>query len=98
MKLGEELQPLMDYRLLGLFLERQAKGARAGETGAPIARDLGQSSLMGYLAAAAVGESKDDKYEKVIEELDYICSQIDNMSPKDAHDSLYRLKSLREEM
>ena len=81
-----------------LFLERQAKGARAGETGAPIARDLGQSSLMGYLAAAAVGESKDDKYEKVIEELDYICSQIDNMSPKDAHDSLYRLKSLREEM
>lgn len=81
-----------------LFLEKQAKGARAGETGAPIARDLGQSSLMGYLAAAAVGESKDDKYEKVIEELDYICSQIDNMSPKDAHDSLYRLKSLREEM
>jgi DNA mismatch repair protein MutS len=81
-----------------LFLEKQAKGARAGETGAPIARDLGQSSLMGYLAAAAVGESKDDKYEKVIEELDYICSQIDDMSPKDAHDSLYRLKSLREEM
>ena len=81
-----------------LFLERQAKGARAGETGAPIARDLGQSSLMGYLAAAAAGESKDDKYEKVIEELDHICSQIDNMSPKDAHDSLYRLKSLREEM
>jgi DNA mismatch repair protein MutS len=81
-----------------LFLEKQAKGARAGETGAPIARDLGQSSLMGYLAAAAVVESKDDKYEKVIEELDYICSQIDNMSPKDAHDSLYRLKSLREEM
>jgi DNA mismatch repair protein MutS len=81
-----------------LFLEKQAKGARAGETGAPIARDLGQSSLMGYLAAATVSESIENKYDKVIEELDQIFSQIDNLSPKDAHDSLYRLKSLREEM
>jgi len=80
-----------------LFLEKQAKGARAGESGAPMARDLGQSSLMGYLAAAAVVENNDDKYEKLVDELDYIFSQIDNMSPKDAHDSLYRLKSLREE-
>jgi DNA mismatch repair protein MutS len=81
-----------------LFLEKQAKGARAGETGAPIARDLGQSSLMGYLAAATVSESIENKYDKVIGELDQIFSQIDNLSPKDAHDSLYRLKSLREEM
>ena len=81
-----------------LFLEKQARGARAGESGAPMARDLGQSSLMGYLAAASVGGNHDDKYEKVIEELDKICSQIDNMSPKDAHDSLYRLRNLREEM
>ena len=63
-----------------------------------MARDLGQSSLMGYLAAASVGGNHEDKYEKVIEELDKICSQIDNMSPKDAHDSLYRLRNLREEM
>ena len=63
-----------------------------------MARDLGQSSLMGYLAAASVGENNEDKYEKVIDELDNICSQLDNMSPKDAHDSLYRLKTLREEL
>jgi len=80
-----------------VFLEKQAKGARAGESGAPIARDLGQASLMGYLAAAA-NENTTNKYEKVIEELDYICSKLDNLSPKDAHDSLYRLKSLREEL
>ena len=81
-----------------LFLEKQARGARAGESGAPMARDLGQSSLMGYLAAASVGENNEDKYEKVIEELDNICSQLDNMSPKDAHDSLYRLRTLREKL
>ena len=81
-----------------LFLEKQARGARAGESGAPMARDLGQSSLMGYLAAASVGENHEDKYEKVIEELDNICSQLDNMSPKDAHDSLYRLRTLREQL
>ena len=39
-----------------------------------------------------------DREEKVIEELDYICSKLDNLSPKDAHDSLYRLKSLREDL
>jgi len=81
-----------------LFLEKQARGARAGESGAPMARDLGQSSLMGYLAAASVGENNEDKYEKVIEELDNICSQLDHMSPKDAHDSLYRLRTLREKL
>ncbi len=81
-----------------LFLEKQARGARAGESGAPMARDLGQSSLMGYLAAASVGDNNEDKYEKVIEELDNICSQLDNMSPKDAHDSLYRLRTLREDL
>jgi len=80
-----------------IFLEKQARGARAGESGAPIARDLGQSSLMGYLAAS-VNENHDNKYEKVIEELDLICSQLDNMSPKDAHDSLYRLKILKESL
>lgn len=80
-----------------IFLEKQARGARAGESGAPIARDLGQSSLMGYLAAS-VSENHDNKYEKVIEELDLICSQLDNMSPKDAHDSLYRLKILKESL
>ena len=44
----------------------------------------------------------DDQVEsaikKVIEELDLICSQLDNMSPKDAHDSLYRLKILKESL
>jgi hypothetical protein len=45
-----------------------------------------------------VSESIENKYDKVIGELDQIFSQIDNLSPKDAHDSLYRLKSLREEM
>ena len=78
-----------------LFLEKQARGARAGESGAPIARDLGQASLLGYLAATNSPNVANDDYEQIIEQLENIFSKIDELSPKEAHDSLYRLKSLK---
>ncbi|MDG1541554.1 MAG: DNA mismatch repair protein MutS [Candidatus Thalassarchaeaceae archaeon] len=49
-------------RDLLLFLESQAEGARAGEDGAPISRDVGQSSLFGWMlpkGAGATSETKD---------------------------------------
>lgn len=49
-------------RDLLLFLESQAEGARAGEDGAPISRDVGQSSLFGWMlpkGAGATPETED---------------------------------------
>ena len=60
-----------------LFLEKQARGARAGESGAPIARDLGQASLLGYLAATNSPNVANDDYEQIIEQLENIFSKID---------------------
>ena len=42
-------------RDLLLFLESQAEGARAGEDGAPISRDVGQSSLFGWMLPKGAG-------------------------------------------
>jgi len=80
------------------FLENQAKGARAGENGAPIVRDIGQASLMGYFAAASMdNQTKPENKANLamMEMLDGIFSDIDNLSPKDAHDALYSLKNLK---
>ena len=82
------------------FLEHQAGGAKAGEQGAPKSRDLGQSSLMGYFAAAAMtsqsttGEAKVQVHE-VVEQLR--STNIDELSPRQALDLLYRLKSRSED-
>ncbi len=49
-------------RDLLLFLEAQAEGARAGEDGTPISRDVGQSSLFGWMlpkGAGATPETED---------------------------------------
>ena len=49
-------------RDLLLFLESQAEGARAGEDGAPISREVGQSSLFGWMlpkGAGATPETED---------------------------------------
>jgi DNA mismatch repair protein MutS len=82
------------------FLEHQAGGAKAGEQGAPKSRDPGQSSLMGYFAAAAMtsqsatGETKAHVHE-VVEQLR--STNIDELSPRQALDLLYRLKSRSED-
>jgi DNA mismatch repair protein MutS len=83
------------------FLEQQAHGAKAGESGTPSARAEGQSSLMGYFAAAAMTQkvgteqpvpsiSSEEK-----ETLDYLSNiDADELSPRQAHDALYRLKRI----
>ncbi len=83
------------------FLEQQAHGAKAGESGTPSARAEGQSSLMGYFAAAAMNQkvgteqsvpsiSSEEK-----ETLDYLSNiDADELSPRQAHDALYRLKRI----
>ena len=51
-------------RDLLLFLEGEAVGARAGETGAPLARQIGQSSLFGWMLPqgekSSVGDPQGD--------------------------------------
>ena len=83
------------------FLEQQAHGAKAGESGTPSARAEGQSSLMGYFAAAAMTQkvgteqpvpsiSSEEK-----ETLAYLSNiDADELSPRQAHDTLYRLKRI----
>ncbi len=83
------------------FLEQQAHGAKAGETGTPSARAQGQSSLMGYFAAAALTQ-KNGAAEQVPnlsseqkETLDYLSDiDADELSPRQAHEALYRLKKI----
>ena len=85
------------------FLESQARGAKAGESGAPASRDSGQASLMGYFAAAAMGHSASQTVEvqQISLEpgqqavLDYLSTiNADDMSPRQAQDALYRLKKM----
>ena len=83
------------------FLEQQADGAKAGESGTPSSRAHGQSSLMGYFAAAAMNQSNQTsssqpsllpEQKNTLEYLRQI--DADELSPKQAHDALYRLKKL----
>ena len=82
------------------FLERQAEGAKAGESGTPTARANGQSSLMGYFAAAAMNQTttKDSApktpqaHHDVIQNIEGL--DVDEMTPRQAHDALYQLKKL----
>ena len=82
------------------FLERQAEGAKAGESGTPTARANGQSSLMGYFAAAAMNQTttKDSApktpqaHHDVIQNIEAL--DVDEMTPRQAHDALYQLKKL----
>ncbi len=83
------------------FLEQQAHGAKAGESGTPSARAEGQSSLMGYFAAAAMNQ-KNGTAQPVAsipseekETLEYLSNiDVDELSPRQAHDALYRLKRI----
>tara|TARA_B110000305_G_scaffold139919_1_gene156026 strand:- start:7258 stop:9897 length:2640 start_codon:yes stop_codon:yes gene_type:complete len=83
------------------FLEHQAHGAKAGESGTPSARAEGQSSLMGYFAAAAMTQKNGtpqsvpsiSSEEK--ETLNYLSNiDVDELTPRQAHDAIYRLKKL----
>ena len=80
------------------FLEAQAQGAKAGEDGAPTARDKGQASLMGYFAAAAMGAaptavpaSLSENDARTLERLKAL--NLDELSPRDALQTLYELKA-----
>ncbi len=78
-------------RDLLLFLESQAQGARAGEGGVPLSREVGQSSLFGWsrpTAPARVVE-KDSEVEKRLTEVD-----PDMLSPRDAMDLIYELRGM----
>ncbi len=83
------------------FLEHQAGGARAGEQGTPQSRDAGQASLMGYFAAAAMGASAKAEaklspgVENLLKRLDE--TNVDELSPRQALDVLYALKTDLEE-
>ena len=78
------------------FLERQAQGAKAGRDGAPGTREQGQSSLLGYFAAAAMqtnesnGPSISDAQENVLSTLSSI--NLDDLSPRDAFALIERMQ------
>jgi DNA mismatch repair protein MutS len=83
------------------FLEQQAHGAKAGESGTPSTRAQGQSSLMGYFAAAALTQKNGTSQQTPIlsseqeETLNYLSNiDADELSPRQAHEALYRLKQL----
>ena len=79
--------------LLG-FLEKQAQGAKAGEKGTPLARSVGQSSLMGFVGQPQIRVEKD----AVAEQLKSALFEIDpdSLSPRQAQEELYRLLSILE--
>ena len=83
------------------FLEKQANGAKAGESGSPTARDIGQTSLMSYFAAASLANNQSKEIPTSLEDTElfsYIKTlNLDEMSPKQAIDALYEAKSLLED-
>ena len=83
------------------FLEKQAYGAKAGDSTSPTAREIGQTSLMGYFAAASMANSQSEIDVTAMEDTPlYAFLQglnLDDMSPKDAINALYEAKSLMED-
>jgi len=79
-------------------LEKQAYGAKAGDSSSPGVRDIGQSSLMSYFAAASMvkeennQESNNDLESKLVEFLEHL--DIDEMSPKEAMNALYEARNI----
>ena len=79
------------------FLEKQAQGAKAGRDGAPTTREQGQSSLLGYFAAAAMqtseqnGSSISKTQEDVLSTLATL--NLDDLSPRDAFALIERLQN-----
>ena len=90
--------------LLLMFLEQQAEGARAGESGIPLARPKGQSSLFGWmLPRGQLAASTEEKIEPLSEPimnlrqrelLDRLATlEPDSMTPREALEALYALKA-----
>jgi len=83
------------------FLEQQAYGAKAGDSSSPIAREVGQTSLMGYFAAASMAKDGSEHKLTTLEETQLVSFlkdlDLDNMSPRDAMDALYEAKSMLED-
>ena len=83
------------------FLEKQAYGAKAGDSGSPGARDVGQTSLMSYFAAASLTNNASKQKVTSLQESElfsFITNlSVDEMSPKQAIDALYEAKSLLED-
>ena len=83
------------------FLEQQAYGAKAGDSSSPIAREVGQTSLMGYFAAASMANDGSEHKLTSLEETQLFSFlkdlDLDNMSPRDAMDALYEAKSMLED-
>ena len=73
-----------------IFLERQAEGAKAGNGKTPNKRDVNQHSIFQFLASQPM-TTKENEIEKIIKELD-----IDSLSPRDAQETLYKLKGFIE--
>ena len=80
------------------FLEKQAYGAKAGDSTSPGVRDIGQSSLMSYFAAASMVKEENNQLandpleSKLVEFLEHL--EIDEMSPKEAMNALYEAKNI----
>ena len=74
------------------FLENQAQGAKAGESGTPDSRDAGQASLMGFMNKPKIVIEKDPTLEKIKQSLQNI--DPDSLSPRDAHEAIYHLRNL----
>ena len=83
------------------FLEQQAQGAKAGRDGAPQTREAGQSSLLGYFAAAAmqstepIAKGPTQLQQFVLDKL--LDVNLDDMSPRDAYNLLEELQNRLEE-
>jgi DNA mismatch repair protein MutS len=79
------------------FLEQQAQGAKAGRDGAPQTREAGQSSLMGYFAAAAMQTSESTPsgpsqlQQSVLDKL--LDVNLDDLSPREAYKLLEDLQT-----
>ena len=75
---------------------RLPQGAKAGRDGAPGTREHGQSSLLGYFAAAAMqtSEPKAPSISKAEEDVISTLTQLnlDEMSPREAFALIERLK------
>jgi DNA mismatch repair protein MutS len=79
------------------FLEQQAQGAKAGRDGAPQTREAGQSSLLGYFAAAAMQTTEftstgpSQLEQSVLDKLSDV--NLDDLSPRDAYKLLEDLQT-----
>ena len=79
------------------FLEQQAQGAKAGRDGAPSTREQGQSSLLGYFAAAAM-QTNEQKAPSMTEAQEAVLSKLsalnlDELSPRDAFSLIEQLQN-----